>query len=124
MAERRTDDPYLAYLEEIQKKVCLVCLDRRDDGTCRLDQGRTCAVQAQLPRLVEAVRGVRSGRMDEYVSAVEAEVCSRCDARAESGACSFRDRGECGLWMYLALVVDAVESVDGAPVSRPPARDQ
>jgi hypothetical protein len=49
--------------------------------------------------------------MDEYVDAVQAHVCSRCGEQAADRSCTLRDRGECGLWTYLALVVDAVEEV-------------
>jgi hypothetical protein len=126
MAEHSTDDLHLyqAYLDEIRRRVCGLCLDRRDDGTCHLKGGRTCAIDAQLPSLVESIRDVQRGRMDEYVEAIEAGVCSQCEGRASTGQCAFRDRGECALWMYLALVVDAVETVALVSGVEQPIRDQ
>ena len=51
--------------------------------------------------------------MDDYVAAVEAQVCSRCGESDEHGRCGLRERGDCALSTYLSLVVDAIEEVRG-----------
>lgn len=102
------EDRYQAYLETIRRKVCSVCLDRRDDGTCGLTQ-RTCAIEAHLPEILDVVTAVRSHKMDEYVAAVESQICSHCNSGPQ---CELRREGECALATYLYLVVAAIEEVD------------
>jgi hypothetical protein len=105
------DQRYKAYRDAIRARVCVVCLDRRDDGTCHLAGGRLCAIEAHLPRLVEAVLAIESDRMDEYVEAVKSQVCGACSGRDPNDYCPFGNAAECALWAYLPLVVDAVEEV-------------
>ena len=100
---------YDLFRDAIQKRVCSVCLDQRDDGSCGLSH-RSCAIEAHLPRIVEAVAAIESDRMDEYVAAIEAEVCAHCED-GPGPVCRLRERGECALDTYLYLVVEAVEEV-------------
>jgi hypothetical protein len=94
--------------------VCSVCLDGTGDGTCRLTGTRLCAVDEYLPRLVAAVRDVRAGREAAYSAAVEARVCSECIHRSTgSEGCALRRDGRCALAIYLPLLVEAIERVDG-----------
>jgi len=51
--------------------------------------------------------------MDEYVYAIEDQVCRRCHEQDAQGRCRLRDRGEFALYTYLPLVVDAIEEVKG-----------
>jgi hypothetical protein len=111
MTERSREEKYEAYWEAIRRRVCSVCIDSADDGGCGLVRGRACAIEQHLPRLVETILSVTSGRMDEYVSAVEHEICGRCTEQDERGLCRLRQKGDCGLAIYLPLVVDAIEEV-------------
>lgn len=111
MLETSQEERSRAYREAIRRRVCAVCLDSTDDGSCGLGTGRTCAIEVHLPRLVEALLSVKSGRMDEYVAALDAEVCSRCREQEADGRCRLRDKGECALSIYLPLVVDAIDEV-------------
>ena len=111
MADPATD-PYEACWSAIQRRVCAVCLDAAADGSCGLGRTRVCALQENLGAIVETILAVRSDRMDEYVSALEERVCSGCRHNA-GGKCGLRDEGECGLYAYLPLVVDAIEEVKG-----------
>ena len=105
-------DRYRAYWDAIRARVCAVCLDAADDGSCRLVRGHACAIVEQLPRLIEVLRGVRSQRMDEYVNAVETQICSHCASRAQDGDCKLRHSGNCALYTYLPLILDAIDEVD------------
>ena len=105
-------DGYQAYREAIRRRVCAVCLDSADDGSCRLSGRRTCAIDEHLPRVVEAIRDVREQRDDSYASAVESRVCRQCVALDAHGACVLREGGRCALDVYLPLVVEAIEDVD------------
>lgn len=107
------DARYSRYLEAIRRRVCTVCLDGNDDGTCGISPGR-CALERLLPRLVDTIRDVRSSRDDAYAAAVEARVCSHCDDLDPLGRCALRHDGRCALAVYLPLVIEAVGEVDGA----------
>lgn len=111
-------EEYQAYWDAIQQRACAVCLDVANDSTCGLPLGRTCALPAQLPAIVEAILRVHSERMDDYVRAIEAAVCSRCPEQDAEGRCHLRDRAACGLSTYLPLVVDAIEEVKSGQARR------
>jgi hypothetical protein len=113
MATMPTPDLYQAYWDAILRRVCSVCLDQADDGSCGLSR-RTCALQRHLPLVVETICSVQSDRLDEYVTAIESRVCASCGQGAAAGRCQVQDRGECGLSTYLSLVVDAIEEVRSA----------
>ena len=100
-----TDDPIWAAVAE---KTCAVCLDRTDTGACAIPGHGDCKLRTFFPALVDIVRRVRSTSMDPYVAAVEAEICSRCAENGPSG-CAPRNRGECALYAFLPVTVDAVE---------------
>ncbi len=106
-------DRYQPYREALRRRVCAVCLDSADDGACRLSGLRACAIEEHLPQVLEAVRDVRERRDDTYASAVDARVCRHCPDRDTHGSCSLRKGGRCALIVYLPLVVEAIEQVDG-----------
>jgi hypothetical protein len=102
---------YEAYWEAIQRRVCGVCLDQADDGSCGLSR-RTCALQAHLPRLAEVLARVQSTRMEEYEAAVRAEICAHCPEQDAACHCALREQAACALFAYLPLVLEAVEGVN------------
>jgi hypothetical protein len=104
---------YEPYRDAIRRRVCAVCLDSADDGSCRLSGQRTCAIDEHLPRVLEAIRDVRERRDGTYASAIEARVCRQCVSRDAHGVCALRPGGRCALDVYLPLVVEAIEEVDG-----------
>jgi hypothetical protein len=112
MATLSTPEKYQAYWDAIQRRVCSVCLDQATDGSCGLSR-RTCALGWHLPEIVTTICSIESTRMDEYVNAIEAQVCTRCPESDARGGCAVRDQGTCALSTYLSLVVDAIEEVQG-----------
>ena len=107
------------YWDSIRKAVCDVCLDQGPDGRCGL-RNRTCAIRSFLPTLVEAVAPLESRRMDEYFAAVEERICTQCEFhRGEGQECELRENGECALYTYLPLVVDALQ--EAMEAETPPA---
>jgi hypothetical protein len=105
----KLENRYELFRDAIRRRVCSTCLDQRDDGTCGLSH-RTCAIEAHLPGIVEAIGAVHSDKMDDYIAAIEAQVCSQCE-NGPGTACVLRKQGECALDTYLYLVVEAVEEV-------------
>jgi hypothetical protein len=105
---------YERYREAIRRRVCAVCLDGRDDGTCGLTRSEPCALEELLPRIVDTIREVRQARDDAYAAAVEARVCGRCPDHGPLGRCALRRDGACALAVFLPLVVAAVAEADGA----------
>ncbi len=112
------DVRYEAILTAIQARVCRVCMDQKDDGTCGLRK-RVCAIETHLPGVVQVVAGIDSDRMEDYVAALESQVCGGCAQQDASGSCSLRQEGECALHSYLSLVVDAIQDLRRAE-GRPP----
>ena len=108
---------YLVHWDAIQRRACSVCLDVADDGSCGLGRGRTCGLPPQLPAIIETTVDVENDRMDDYVTLIEAAVCASCPEQDAAGRCLPRDRGACGLYTYLPLVVDAIGKGKSA---RPP----
>jgi hypothetical protein len=106
------DDTYRDYRDALRRRVCAVCLDSKDDGSCGLTSPAACAIERHLPRIVEAVLDVRTRRDDAYAAAIEARVCSHCDDRDGLGLCHLRRAGRCALAVYLPLIVEAIEEVE------------
>ena len=105
------EDKYQPYRDAIRRRVCSICLDGKDDGSCGLEGPPACAIEEHLPRLVDAILDVRDRRDDAYASAVEARVCGQCSHRDNLGFCGFRRDGRCTVSVYLPLIVEAVEEV-------------
>lgn len=113
MPSTETDERSRAYWDAIRRHVCGTCLDQKDDGTCGLTN-RHCAIESHLPRLVEILSSIDSPRMDEYVAAVEGQICATCPEQDSTGRCAKRDHGECALHAYLSQVLVAVEEVNAS----------
>jgi hypothetical protein len=107
-----------SYLQAVRRKVCSVCLEARDDGSCGLT-GRTCAIEEHLPAIAAAIAATRSRHLEDYVDAIRAEVCDRCRHQDASGVCELRSAADCALESYLYLVVEAIEEVEGPLLPAP-----
>ena len=112
MPEPSKDERLQAYRDAFRRRVCVTCLDGAGDGSCGLT-GRTCALEAHLTRIIEAIAPIESPRMGDYVAAIEQQVCRRCAEQDPQGNCALRTNGDCALYTYLSLVVDAIEEARG-----------
>jgi hypothetical protein len=106
------EDTYRLYREALRRRVCAVCLDGADNGSCALAASVSCAIEGHLPQLIEAVRDVREGRAEGHASAIESRVCGRCPQREPGGRCAMRQDGSCAIAAYLPLIVEAIEQAD------------
>lgn len=56
-----------AYVDAIHENVCSVCIDQRLDGSCPQREARSCALDAHMPQIIDAIeevlgRPLRPGR--------------------------------------------------------------
>ena len=112
LSDPKEEDEYKLYREALRRRVCAICLDGADNGACALSGPALCAIDEHLPRLVEAILGVRTRQDDAYSAAVEAKVCSHCSHRDGLGLCRLRRDGRCTVSVYLPLVVEAIDEVE------------
>jgi hypothetical protein len=110
----------LVEVEEILRaRICRVCSDRREDGSCGLEQPADCAIFHYLPELARAIQATESDDITDYVRAIRSRVCSMCFQQAADGSCELRDQVRCALDAYLILIVDAIEEATGKRFKRP-----
>jgi hypothetical protein len=96
--------------EAVERTTCAACLDRGDDGRCRVPaRGADCPLRSFFTLAIDVVQRVHSNAMDPYVAALESDVCQTCGELGPGGTCTRRDRGECALYAYLPLTVEAIE---------------
>lgn len=103
--------------EALKERVCSVCFERNDDGTCGLPPERTCALEAHLPDIIRAVEAVESVDLEPYVESIRTRVCPHCSQDAE-GRCVFRDNFDCSVDNFLYLIVETVEDVKTGKYAR------
>jgi hypothetical protein len=99
------------YEQAVMDRICAVCIERRDDGTCGIDPRIECAVRTHLPTLIDKLSGVSSDRIGDYVERVRRNVCAVCN-QGTPADCDNRARVDCVLDRYLTLVAEAIEEVE------------
>jgi hypothetical protein len=104
-----------ALWEALRRRVCSVCLDRRDDGTCGLTRETRCVLEVHLEGVVAALSATRGQTPDGRARAIQDRVCRGCQEAETSGACRLGDRGECALRDYLPQIAAVVDELAVAP---------
>lgn len=104
---------YESYRQAIRKKVCDHCIDLAEGGKCTLTGDRQCGVELYLEKIVDVVHSIKSPHLGDYVQALRNQVCAFCKNQNPDGTCRLRGETDCGLDRYFALVVEAIEEVDG-----------
>jgi len=94
------------YLDEIRSHVCSRCIEKPAGGPPCEPLGRRCGVEMHLPQLIGSIHDVHSDFLEDYLSRDRKEICENC-AFLHSEICP------CPMEYLLALIVEAVESVDG-----------
>ena len=109
-------------LEEILRaRICGVCSDRLEDGSCGLKEPADCALFRMLPETARAIQSVDSDDIRDYVNAIRENVCLVCHDRLPDGSCETREQVRCALDAYLILIVGAIEEATGKTFDRAPA---
>jgi hypothetical protein len=93
------------YMAEIREQVCSRCIERRAGTPPCAPLGKNCGIELNLPQIIEAVHGVHSRSMDQYIIRLHNDVCAHCSA-LDSESCT------CPLRYLLLLAVEAIEEVD------------
>jgi len=110
-------------LEELERivrdQICRVCSDRKEDGSCGLEEPATCALFRLFPQVARAIQSTHSDDIRDYVRAIREQVCTICQQQALDGTCETRESVACALDAYLLLVVDAIEEATGRKFERP-----
>jgi len=112
-------------LEDLEKilrsRVCSVCSDRLEDGSCGLEDPEDCALFRMLPATARAIQSVDSDNVADYVRAIRENVCVVCRDALPDGSCETRDQVRCALDAYLILIVGAIEEATGKTFEHAPA---
>ncbi|MBI2680868.1 MAG: hypothetical protein HYX25_07665 [Candidatus Solibacter usitatus] len=112
-------------LEDLEKilrsRVCSVCTDRLEDGTCGLEEPEDCALFRLLPQAARAIQSTDSDDIRDYVRAIRDNVCVICRNSLEDGSCETREQVRCALDAYLVLIVGAIEEATGKTFDHVPA---
>jgi hypothetical protein len=107
-------DRSLAEIESIVRdRICRVCSDRTEDGTCGLEQPSACALFRLFPQVAKAIQSVHSDDINDYIQSIRQGVCSVCNEQMSDGSCEARNQVQCALDAYLLLIVDAIEEATG-----------
>ena len=113
-------DRSLAEVEAlVRDRICRVCSDRKENGTCGLEEPGECALFRLFPQVAEAIQSTDSDNLQDYIDAIRRGVCTVCTAQESGGDCGLRQEVRCALDAYLLLVVEAIEEATGKTFSRP-----
>ncbi|MBI3409010.1 MAG: hypothetical protein HY040_11740 [Planctomycetes bacterium] len=93
------------YLEEIRTNACSRCVEKPPGGPPCAPLGKRCGVEMHLSQLIGAIHDVHSDFLEDYLSHDRQEICEKCPY-LHSDICP------CPMDYLLALIVEAVESVD------------
>ena len=97
--------------KEVLERICAVCVDRRDDGSCGLDTDLRCSIELHLPGILGTLENVSSPRLKDYAERIRRTICAVCEEHGPDDSCEVRERADCPLDRYLLLVVEAIEDV-------------
>lgn len=100
------------YWQAIRQQVCVRCLDGDGHGNCRLDGALVCTLETHLPRIIQVVKTISSGALEDYIRELRLITCAQCHYQTVQGTCLVREDVDCQIDRYFPLVVSAIESVD------------
>ncbi len=113
MAAILDEEKLAEYLAEMRTTVCSRCVERPPGGPPCAPFGKICGIEMHLPQIVDAVHQVHSNWVEDYLDNNRAEICAQCDYHHS-------DQCPCPMDYLAALVVEAVEAVDGRRAQMPP----
>ncbi len=105
------------YLAEIRSQVCSRCVERPPGGPPCEPLGKFCGVERHLPELVESIHAVQSDLLGPYLLHNRLQICEHC-ALYHSDICP------CPMDYLLALIIQAVETVDRRHAAVNPPRQE
>lgn len=109
--------PSPALERRLRGTVCVRCFARPAGSASLADSvPRDCEPRCQiflnLPQIIRVALGTRGGNLGVYERACNELVCQDCQASPSHGDyCSERSTARCPLAVYLADVIEAIESM-------------
>jgi hypothetical protein len=103
----------------VRRRICGVCTDRNEDGTCGLEERANCALFRLFPLVARAIQATQSHDIQDYIDAIRKEVCSVCAQGEPGGSCEVRNEVRCALDAYMVLVVETIEEATGVSFESP-----
>ncbi len=94
----------------VRQRVCAVCLERADDGSCSLDSSPVCPLDERLDEVTDAILRALAAGDETCAEAIETRICGHCSRRDGPGSCRWRQEGRCALLAYLPLVVESIRT--------------
>lgn len=99
------------YREAIRQRICSICHDSRDDGSCRRPAEDLCALVSHVEEMVNAVVRVGVGEdVGAYLEKLRSDLCPTC-RQDEAGDCSLRVLADCAADAYILPVIEVIEDV-------------
>jgi len=103
--------------EVIRTSVCTECIDRTGMGICGMGRADECPLNQFMPRIVKAVKSVQTGKMDDYIVALHAELCGHAK-EVPASVSVLAEEVEMVLDHHLPMVLDAIDEVNAKRAKR------
>ena len=96
--------------DTLRCRVCGSCMDCDVDGTATIASRHECApLFERLPEVVETVSRIHSTEINEYVTALQENICAQCFHQHLDGSCRLRDESRCALFYHLGPIIAVIE---------------
>ena len=96
----------------LRKRICPDCKYREAEGGCGPDAPDKCKLFELFPLVAQAILTTESERLEDYLQAVDENVCAVCVNHSLDGTCPRRGN-TCALDGQLAAIVDAINEATG-----------
>ncbi len=102
----------------VRTRVCAVCTGRNAEGACTLNPPESCALFDLFPLVAQAILATESDRVEDYMQAIQENVCSVCLDQGIDGVCPRRTGVQCALNTHMVQIVEAIEEATGRSLDR------
>jgi hypothetical protein len=97
--------------EFLRRRICPDCRFK-SANSCDLAGPDPCKLFELFPLVAQAILGTESDRLEDYLQAIEEDVCAVCVNHSLDGTCPRRNR-VCALDGQLPAIVDAINEATG-----------
>ncbi len=97
--------------DRLRKKICAECAFQTAE-MCRRTPDTECRLFELFPLVVQAILATESDRLEDYLKAVDENVCAVCINHSMDGTCPRRNH-VCALDGQLAAIVETINEATG-----------